>query len=48
MTNKNNDKRQPDKLYESAFFNALGHGMSEAEADAYATRRVNTARGARG
>ena len=46
MTSKSR-KPEADKIYASAFYNALGHGMSEAEADAYATRRVNTARGAR-
>jgi hypothetical protein len=28
------------ELYASAFYNALGHGMSEDEADAYANKRV--------
>jgi hypothetical protein len=32
------------ELYAAAFYNALGHGLSEAEADAYATRRVHASR----
>lgn len=27
-------------MYVTAFWNALGHGMSEAQADAYASRKV--------
>lgn len=27
-------------MYETAFWNALGHGMSEAQADAYASRKI--------
>lgn len=43
---KTADERQDyaRELYASAFYNALGHGMSHDEADAYATRRVRASR----
>jgi hypothetical protein len=34
-------KDRAAKLYETAFWNALGHGMSEDEADTYATKKMN-------
>jgi hypothetical protein len=37
-------KQDPAKIYEAAFFNALAHGMSEPQADAYATRKVEATR----
>lgn len=37
-------KDRAAKLYANAFHNALGHGMSEDEADAYATKKVNADR----
>ena len=37
-------KNRTAKLYETAFWNALGHGMSEDEADAYALKKVNADR----
>jgi hypothetical protein len=42
----NTEQRQDyaAKLFASAFYDALGNGMSEAEADAYATRRVYASR----
>lgn len=33
-------EEQRREIYETAFWNALGHGMSEAQADAYATRKA--------
>jgi len=33
-------KDRAAKLYETAFWNALGHGMNEEEADAYATKKM--------
>jgi hypothetical protein len=37
-------KQDPSKIYEAAFYSALAHGMSEAKADAYATRKAEAAR----
>jgi hypothetical protein len=33
-------KDRAANIYASAFHNALGHGMSEDEADAYATKKM--------
>lgn len=37
-------KDRAAKTYETAFWNALGHGMSENEADTYATKKMNADR----
>ena len=37
-------KDRAAKIYETAFWNALGHGMSEDQADAYATKKMNADR----
>jgi hypothetical protein len=37
-------KDRAAKIYETAFWNALGHGMSEDEADTYATKKMNADR----
>ena len=37
-------KDRAAKMYETAFWNALGHGMSEGEADAYATKKMTADR----
>lgn len=37
-TRRSNDDRR--EIYEAAFWAALGLGMSEAQADAYATRKA--------
>lgn len=46
MTNATAEARREEatKIYQSAFWNALGHGMSEDEADAYATRKMTKPR----
>ena len=37
---KMTNKTELAAMYEEAFWNALGHGMSEAQADTYASRKV--------
>jgi hypothetical protein len=38
-TRRTEDQRRA--IYQAAFWNALGHGMSEDQADSYATRKAN-------